>query len=877
MNLEKIYIKSQQIENKSITKIILFIIIVFTLLPIFQTMNRLTNSVLTYTFFSLFFIESIFRLVLLIWSIQAHIRGTHVREGGWKALIGDFILWIVDLLATISFLEFLPFGNALRFLRLLRLIKLSRYFSSFFNELGQIINRRSIRRQFFIVFILLIVISFVVGLIFYVAEEQDVLEYTWWSFKTLFDPGEMVDYDALTEDEQVQIISDEQEQEQDKEFDSIGAIKLTFSLVLTIIGLLLLSFFIGIGTQVVENLIEITKYKKLNFKNHIIIFGWASGTETMINEILNVMEDNQMLNKLVLLQTYDNSLEDTIELKFKDVLSRYYKDNTSETLLKIGIEKASMCIIFGESSGINDGDSDIIKKILTVKEINNPNLYIVSLINEEKNRIPAREVGSDTVIVKDSFMGFYLCQNILKPDLKDFYQEVMTASGSEFYFQDISKTKLIDIKDKYISYQSLYMRLIEKECTFVGVIKKDSDENLNENIIDDIIDKKFIVNPMQYYDKTKRKTILSDGFYPKDIDGIVCLSSNGVALTKSMQEIDYNDLVIDKQKKIEEPAILDYKLIDKSSIGDILIFGWNNSIPSIIQQLSTYVSMKRGITIYLHSEYGYTKDDIEIMKKKIKELLIIYYNDKTIKEIIESIRFVIGDYYSQTDLFNVNIGNLKIMETLIVLPDNKKVLNPDADVFLLLLTLLGIMKLNQYRKLIENYDRLKVFAQVSDDKVGNKLDEILEKVNPKIRSYSMGKKINIDRFNILYSEKTLNYLLVQHITNHYSQKIFRAILSNDDMNSAFILSEELITHHKDIQILINQQKINYNDICRVLLKNRITPVGYEYDTKEVNNLMVINPEIEQREINIEKNIPRIIVIGNYENKLIKEYDKNRHS
>jgi hypothetical protein len=720
-------------------------------------------------------------------------------------------------------------------------------------------------------------------LVFYVAEEQDVFEYTWWSFKTLFDPGEMVDYETMTNEETGEIIKEieieeVQQEDQDMDFDSTGAIKTFFSLVLTIIGLLLLSFFIGIGTQVVENLIEITKYKKLNYRNHIIIFGWTVGAETMLREILNVMEDNLMLNKLVLLQGYDKHMEDTIELEFKDIVSRYYKDNTSDALMKAGIDKANMCMVFGSSSGHNDGDSDIIKKILTVKEIDNPDLYVVSLINDEKNRIPAREVGSDTVIVKDSFMGFYLCQNILKPDLKDFYQEVMTASGSEFYYQDIRKTKFYANKDKFITYHSLYMNLLDKECTFVGIITQETEESLNEKPIDDIRDRKFIVNPMQYYKKEKKELIMTDGFYPKDIEGFVCLAGNGVSLNKSVQEIDYKKLLSNNQNQkptLSKSTKLDYKLIEKGSIGDILIFGWNNSVPSIIQQLSSYVQMKGGVTIYLNSEYDYTPDDLNLMKKKIWELLLIYYEESTISEIIDSIRFIIGDYYSQTDLFNPKRGNLSIMETLIVLPDERKVMNPDADVFLLLLTLLGIMKDYRYRRQFEHYNQLRIFAQVSDVKVGNKLDEILEKVNPKFKSFAMGKKMKVDRFNIVYSEKTLNYLLVQHITNHYSQKIFRAILTNDDMNSVIILSEKFITDDERIQKLIDNQKIHYNHICKVLLDNRITPVGYEYDGDDGENVMIINPELENRVISLEQNIPRIIVIGNYENDLIKKYDQSR--
>lgn len=886
--MEKIYQKSVELENKGIVKFILFIIIIFTLLPVFKKLNQLTGNILTYIFFSLFFIESVFRLIILMWGIKNHITGKKTKQGGWKALVVETALWLVDLLATISFLEFLPLGEALRFLRLLRLIKLSRYFSSFFLELGQILNRRSIRRQFIIVFVLLFSISIVVGLIFFIAEDADVVKYAWWSFKTLFDPGEMLTYEDIENDS---LIENEEELNDDTEgiedigkIESSGAVKTLFSIILTIIGLLLLSFFIGIGTQVVENLIEITKNKKLNYKGHIIIFGWTRGAETILREILNNIEDNQLNKKIVLLQDVNRSLEDSIELNFRQVTSRYKNDTTLNTLVKCGVKKADMIMIFGQSTIIENDDPDIIKKILTAREIGNPNLYTVSMLKDERNFIPAKEVGSDIVIIRSLFLGFYMCQNILKPELKEFYHEVLTSTGSEFYTYEL-KTKINDNnKNKKIPYNKLYMKLLEKGCTFIGVIRKKAqrlDED-DKNSPYDISDDKFIVNPMQYFDTDKKEMVFTNGFMPEEVEHIVCLTKNKVALNNIMSEIQLEDLIettrheTDADNTDEKTKKLLYSDIERHSIGNILIFGWNNTVPSLIQQLSSYVSFDKGVTIYLHSEYGYEDEDIKIMYRKIKELLMLYYDKEITIELISSINFAKGDYFSQTEIFDVNLGNLSEAETIIVIPDNRKADNPDADVFLILLTILGIIKRIDTRVKIKNYERLRVYAQVSDDTVGKKLDKILEKVNPKVRT-STGITSNkiIDRFNIIYSEKSLNLLLVQHLTNKYTQLIFHDLITNDDMNTVIILSENFIQDVDLLKSKIQDDVIRYEDICEYLLQYRITPLGYQYIDSKGNISLYINPKAEERSIHINENYPCLIVIGNNENDLIKKFDRNR--
>lgn len=871
--MHKFYEKILEIENKRSFKIILFIVIIFSLLPLFKYLNQKSKSILTYIFFSIFLLESIVRFILLLWSIQAHFRGKYIRAGGVKSLIADAVFWIIDMLATISFLEFLPFGESFRVLRLLRLIKLSRYLGSFFGELGQIINRRSIRRQFIIVFLLLFAISIVVGLIFYVAEEENIIEYAWWSFKTLFDPGEMIGYEEFYND----VGGDEN----DTDLKTLP-IKTVFSISLTIVGLLLLSFFIGIGTQVVENLVQITKNKKLSYKNHIIIYGWSRGTELMLSEVLKVLEDNQINDKIVLLQDVDETLEDDIELKYKNIVSRYHLHNTSEALRKVGIEKAHTIIVFGRSNINKNDDPDVIKKILTIREIYNPELYVIGMIKSEKNHAPAIEVGADIVIIRESFMGFYMTQNILKPELKKFYYEVLTSEGCEFYTQKIKGTLLNNYSDKPISYVDLYMRLLENECTLVGFIRKKNTENDND-IYNTIGNERFIVNPMQYYDTETNMLASSTYFYPKDIESIVCLSDNGIALYNSMQEINYQTAIIKNETKslidFNKPKTknMNYEKIKKKDLNKTLIFGWNDTIPAMIQQLSTYFNFNHDILIFLHHDYNYTEEDIELMRKKIKEQLLLYYsNYGLINKIIKSIVFKIGDYYSRYDLFSKDIGNLRQKDIVVVVPDNKTADNPDADVFLMLLTILGIIKDYRTGSVLPSFENIRIYAQVSNDRVGKKLDEILEKVNIKTtrENVSVNEQNIIDRFNIVYSEKILNYLLVQHLTNRYAKMIFNAIMTNDDMNSVIVLSPDFIKDVPELRDSITGKGVViYDSICKYLLQNHITPIGYDFsDHRGIH--MCINPSLEERYIDLES-IINIIVIGNYENEIIKKYDRNK--
>ncbi|EAU53840.1 hypothetical protein SPV1_12737 [Mariprofundus ferrooxydans PV-1] len=228
-----------------------------------------------------FSVEVIIRLVLLRNMTFATRRDRLVEWGFWG----------VDVLATIVMvpgLTSIPYGNALRGVRLVRLL---RPWMVILRNLGKVFREGDYTQEIVLVILLLAMLSITGGVVGHYtmtgfdfsqdglrsAMDDNLFVQIWFSFRTLMAAGNLVS-------------------------DPLGDGNLAlFSVFSVVLGMFILSFFIGIGSSIISGLMAKLRNERLMIANHLVMIGWNSASPFII-EKLKLLSDQRFTSlKLVFL------------------------------------------------------------------------------------------------------------------------------------------------------------------------------------------------------------------------------------------------------------------------------------------------------------------------------------------------------------------------------------------------------------------------------------------------------------------------------------------------------------------------------------------------------------------------------------------------
>jgi hypothetical protein len=217
-------------------------------------------------------------------------------ERKWAApRLSDVIWLLADLLALLTFLP-VPHAIAparwLRLFRLLRMVLLLRYWSAIADDLWQVMLRRERARQVVLMGFIVLILSFAGAVVLdhgtqdlavdfdgdYRADDEDDRDFwvrLWWAFRQVQDPGNMISGPE-------------------------GILVLAVSLVLTVSGLFLVSFLIGLGTDVVAELMALSRLRAPGLQGHTVLVNVGPPTRQLFYELERhygrlVMEGRRML------------------------------------------------------------------------------------------------------------------------------------------------------------------------------------------------------------------------------------------------------------------------------------------------------------------------------------------------------------------------------------------------------------------------------------------------------------------------------------------------------------------------------------------------------------------------------------------------------
>ncbi len=858
--MEKLHDFQKQLEENKIFKLILTIIVIFTVLPFYDYFNSQSNGILNIIFLILFSIEALIRTITFVRYLIKNISDGIINKN-WKLVLNEFIFLLIDILATLTFTPVFPSG--LRLLRLLRLIKLSRYITSTFSDMGRIISQPGIKKQILLTLGVIVTLTFLGAIILNLVGINPQPENMNDSTIEIEDVNNNNDDDDNDDNEMtftqiiwhslMYLLMPDPLGEIDIDSDPIGVIFV--SLLMVLLGLVILSFIVGIGTEVVAELIEASRNKPLKFQNHIVIFGWNRIGNLFVKELLNMMKENLIEKEIVIIQNVDPTLPDRLITTNKLLTVRYYVDNPIEYLQNVNVKDAMSVVILSNLTEKAD-DSQVIQNILEVRstdENKEKSFILIPTLEDPVNQMPAIRAGADEIVLPDVFMGSYIVQNILTPNLLKVYEELLIPIGNEIYvskFDDLPGIK--SGSGKYISIYDLQKHLINNGCGFLGIIEKTGE---NDH------DYEAIANPLEWYDRKNSNIVSYEQLLKDKIIGVIALADNGTVLDNAMKRYvpksDIDKEKIEYTKFVEDTS---HELIaqkEGQKTIDILIFGWNYSVPTIIQQFISLILEPVNITVLINDSYNYSNRKIKFVNNKIRELLERYYPEDSLNKVLERNKVSVkrGSYLSETDLFSPDSANLSNQDIVVMLPDEYIKNNPDADNFLVVLKILNYYLVD--KSLFK--DNFMINALVVSLDSAKKLEDQIKKRNAS----------NI--FKVIASERIMSAFLAQTSLTRYIPKIYNSILTNTDLNIFRVIElNRILKKDEEIKSLITNGIINYKELYLKLIKHKVILIGYEQTNKDGKIEMIVNPLSDKWEINSSNDINFIVLICQ-ENKYMKEF------
>ncbi|EDM81919.1 hypothetical protein PPSIR1_05613 [Plesiocystis pacifica SIR-1] len=436
-------------------------------------------------FLGLFGLEFIARALLIFRGEDLYTHGNKTGVTPTEAEIQERRGWQVprpltlallffDLLALMSFLPSLISGiedtRWLRLFRLSRMLLLISYWAPLVRDVWAVLSRRERLRQVVLMGFIVLALSFAGAVVIdqLNVADQNVVDFTgddeidsrdegfwihlWWAFRQIQDPGNMLPSPG----EPASVL---------------------VSVALTIVGLFMVSFLIGLGTDVVRELMELSRLRPPELKGHTIIVNIDLSTQQLLHELLRysqklVPEGRLSLHWLEeLLRNTRRGIRSARYLvvgrspdppdflrqpELARIVYRQGHVDDETFLVRTDVADAQRMVLLADL-GVEDPDAETIQALLTVTESlreadSDPNrqrptrkrLLIAEILDESNvpaaraaiNGVDSEDDGSATrafVVPSERLIALFIACITRRPGAGRLLEELLTSHGHELY------------------------------------------------------------------------------------------------------------------------------------------------------------------------------------------------------------------------------------------------------------------------------------------------------------------------------------------------------------------------------------------------------------------------------------------------------------
>ncbi len=338
--------------------------------------------------------------------------------------IGDVLFLVVDVVALLSFLPWKPGPDGARWLRLFRLTRmllLVGYWSPVVRDLWWVTARRERSRQLGLLALIVLFLSFsgaavlstlaadgidfsgdgIVG-----ASDGEFGTLLWWSFRQLEDPGNLLQA-------------------------PISAAGLVVSLGLTLAGLLLVSFLIGLAGDVVNELMDLSRNRPVGMKRHTVIINLTPGVPLLLSELARHYSKLFRPTYYAVVGTDRDPPAALRAPELPRVAYRHFTEGSSEFIERADVAAARRIVILA-GEGAPYPDAQTASTVLSVREANR-DAWVVAEVVEQSNQPTVRVAGGDRTIVvaTERMLAHYVVTAIHHPERLDFIDTLWRRSEGD--------------------------------------------------------------------------------------------------------------------------------------------------------------------------------------------------------------------------------------------------------------------------------------------------------------------------------------------------------------------------------------------------------------------------------------------------------------
>lgn len=390
-------------------------------------------------------------LFLVAFGAELAVRSTLLVKGRTKRTRGEYLFLLVDLLAFVSFLPLQEwFGPRrsvalLEALRVSRLLVLLRFVRELARDVYSILTRREMVQQFGLVTVAVIAFAFVAAVLLWqldIPHDYDgrqgagdtFWDRMWWSFRQIESPDNLVD--NLYVHPLVAVIS----------------------LGLTIAGVFVISFIIGLGANIVGQVVRTERWRRVGYRGHSLIIGAVGQSGVLVGEFVRIYDKNRLLRRIRPVDLWEwlfhgapaprrHALPRMALLGPKPEAPAYLYDPSMrwvvyrtgdgadpEALERVAAPWAKRVILVAHRDAGVDADAVTVASLAAFRAMNPTAQAFVEVLDSENEPI-FESVGGPGTFALDvpRFLGLFLCHHLVAPGVEALYRDLLTAAGCEFY------------------------------------------------------------------------------------------------------------------------------------------------------------------------------------------------------------------------------------------------------------------------------------------------------------------------------------------------------------------------------------------------------------------------------------------------------------
>ena len=407
------------------TRIVLSVAIIASLLP-----SKLQSvAPVELGFLLLFAVEFVAR-GLALWGEAQDLGDDGLDEvsppASWRSRLSAATFLLLDLAALASFVPGvlgLTGARWLRVFRLIRIVLLVGYWAPLVRDLRTILLRKERSRQLVLMGFAVALISFAGTVVLDHLAPTDVdfdsdgaltdqdhgfVVRLWWAFRQVQDPGNMLG-------------------------DPSDATAVGVSLLLTVCGLFLVSFLIGMGTDVVRELMQISANRPPGMRGHTVVVGVSPATGPLLRELMAHYHKSMLTPKFALLGEDPERPAFLHVPALSPVVYRHAELGEQAFAERVDIAHAKRVLVLADRRR-PDPDSWTVGLVLAIREATAGALLVAEVLDHSNAGAARVAGGPHTVVVpSEKLLGLYLSGVTREPGLDDVLAQLLTSRRQEIY------------------------------------------------------------------------------------------------------------------------------------------------------------------------------------------------------------------------------------------------------------------------------------------------------------------------------------------------------------------------------------------------------------------------------------------------------------